>query len=87
LASDPAAENPPLALASGGTAAEAAQAVSAAQGGGSSSGVAALFASTPPDGSTARLAGARHCPKCTAPTLIRMEGCDTCTTCGYSKCG
>jgi ribonucleoside-diphosphate reductase alpha chain len=89
LASDPAAENPPMALASGGSAAEAAQAVSSAQsgGGGSSSGVAALFASTPPDGSTARLAGARHCPKCTAPTLIRMEGCDTCTTCGYSKCG
>jgi ribonucleoside-diphosphate reductase alpha chain len=89
LASDPAAENPPMALASGGSAAEAAQAVSSAQsgGGGSSSGVAALFAATPPDGSTARLAGARHCPKCTAPTLIRMEGCDTCTTCGYSKCG
>ncbi|MCM0021703.1 MAG: ribonucleoside reductase [Tagaea sp.] len=87
LASDPAAENPPLALASGGTAAEAAQAVSAAQSGGASSGVAALFSSSPPDGSTARLAGARHCPKCTAPTLIRMEGCDTCTTCGYSKCG
>jgi ribonucleoside-diphosphate reductase alpha chain len=80
-ASDPAAENPPLALASGGTAAEAAQAVAASQG------VAALFASSPPDGSHARLAGARHCPKCTAPTLIRMEGCDTCTTCGYSKCG
>jgi ribonucleoside-diphosphate reductase alpha chain len=88
LASDPAAENPPLALASGGTAAEAAQAVAHSQsGGGSSSGAAALFSSSPPDGSTARLAGARHCPKCTAPTLIRMEGCDTCTTCGYSKCG
>ncbi|MFM8801500.1 MAG: adenosylcobalamin-dependent ribonucleoside-diphosphate reductase [Tagaea sp.] len=86
LASDPAAENPPLALASGGTAAEAAQAVSSSQSG-SSLGVAALFASSPPDGSQARLAGARHCPKCTAPTLIRMEGCDTCTTCGYSKCG
>lgn len=83
LAADPAAENPPLALASGGTAAEAAQAVASSQ----SSGVAALFTSSPPDGSHARLAGARHCPKCTAPTLIRMEGCDTCTTCGYSKCG
>lgn len=27
------------------------------------------------------------CPKCGAPTLIRQEGCDTCLTCGYSKCG
>ncbi len=29
----------------------------------------------------------RHCPKCSHPTLIRQEGCDTCTSCGYSKCG
>jgi ribonucleoside-diphosphate reductase alpha chain len=29
----------------------------------------------------------RNCPKCNAPTLIRQEGCDTCITCGYSKCG
>ena len=27
------------------------------------------------------------CPKCGAPTLIRQEGCDTCISCGYSKCG
>ena len=26
------------------------------------------------------------CPKCSQPTLIRQEGCDLCTTCGYSKC-
>lgn len=29
----------------------------------------------------------RACPKCAMPGLIRQEGCDTCTSCGYSKCG
>jgi ribonucleoside-diphosphate reductase alpha chain len=29
----------------------------------------------------------RQCPKCLQPSLIRQEGCDTCTSCGYSKCG
>jgi ribonucleoside-diphosphate reductase alpha chain len=27
-----------------------------------------------------------HCPKCGSPSLIRQEGCDLCTSCGYSKC-
>jgi len=27
------------------------------------------------------------CPKCSQPSLIRQEGCDLCTSCGYSKCG
>jgi ribonucleoside-diphosphate reductase alpha chain len=27
------------------------------------------------------------CPKCGAEALIRAEGCDLCTACGYSKCG
>ena len=27
-----------------------------------------------------------RCPKCSMPSLIREEGCDTCTSCGYSKC-
>jgi ribonucleoside-diphosphate reductase alpha chain len=31
--------------------------------------------------------GMRRCPKCSAPTLIKQEGCDSCTSCGYSKCG
>ncbi len=31
-------------------------------------------------------AGLRSCPKCSAPTLARREGCDTCFSCGYSKC-
>ncbi|HEX2580888.1 MAG TPA: adenosylcobalamin-dependent ribonucleoside-diphosphate reductase [Dongiaceae bacterium] len=28
-----------------------------------------------------------YCPKCSQPALIRQEGCDLCTACGYSKCG
>ncbi|MDR3441166.1 adenosylcobalamin-dependent ribonucleoside-diphosphate reductase [Telmatospirillum sp.] len=28
----------------------------------------------------------RQCPKCGQPALIRQEGCETCTNCGYSKC-
>jgi ribonucleoside-diphosphate reductase alpha chain len=35
------------------------------------------------DGSEARLP---RCPKCSQPTIIRQEGCDLCTSCGYSKC-
>jgi ribonucleoside-diphosphate reductase alpha chain len=27
-----------------------------------------------------------YCPTCNLPSLIRQEGCDTCTGCGYSKC-
>ena len=30
--------------------------------------------------------GMRLCPKCSAPSLVRQEGCDTCLSCGYSKC-
>ncbi len=26
------------------------------------------------------------CPKCSQSSLIRQEGCDLCTSCGYSKC-
>ncbi|NIA68419.1 adenosylcobalamin-dependent ribonucleoside-diphosphate reductase [Pelagibius litoralis] len=28
-----------------------------------------------------------QCPKCGGASLIRQEGCDLCTACGYSKCG
>ncbi len=27
------------------------------------------------------------CPRCGDRALIRQEGCDTCTACGYSRCG
>ena len=37
-------------------------------------------------GGTMRSLG-RSCPKCSQPTLIRQEGCDSCPSCGYSKCG
>ena len=33
---------------------------------------------------TARMA---QCPKCGEAALIRLEGCDQCTSCDYSKCG
>jgi ribonucleoside-diphosphate reductase alpha chain len=29
----------------------------------------------------------RQCPKCGEAALIRIEDCDQCTSCGYSKCG
>jgi ribonucleoside-diphosphate reductase alpha chain len=29
----------------------------------------------------------RQCPKCGEAGLIRLEDCDQCTSCGYSKCG
>ena len=31
--------------------------------------------------------GFRQCPKCGQASLIRQEGCDTCTSCAYSRCG
>ncbi len=37
-------------------------------------------------GEGAPVPGMRFCPKCSAPTLIKQEGCDTCVSCGYSKC-
>jgi ribonucleoside-diphosphate reductase alpha chain len=35
---------------------------------------------------TARDRRTRACPRCSANALVRQEGCDTCTSCGYSKC-
>lgn len=29
----------------------------------------------------------RQCPKCSQPSLICQEGCDSCISCDYSKCG
>lgn len=29
----------------------------------------------------------RPCPRCRQPTLARQEHCDTCLSCGYSRCG
>ena len=30
--------------------------------------------------------GLAQCPKCGQAALIRIEGCDQCTSCDYSKC-
>ena len=37
--------------------------------------------------SSGQIGALRQCPKCGQPALVRQEGCDTCTSCGYSKCG
>jgi ribonucleoside-diphosphate reductase alpha chain len=29
----------------------------------------------------------RHCSRCGSPSVIPIEGCDTCMACGYSRCG
>jgi ribonucleoside-diphosphate reductase alpha chain len=31
-------------------------------------------------------AAVRRCPRCSAAGFVRLEGCDTCISCGYSKC-
>ena len=43
-------------------------------------------ANLPPSGSEAPELHLPRCPKCSQPSLIRQEGCDLCTSCGYSKC-
>ncbi len=32
-------------------------------------------------------ARARTCPRCGSPSFVKLEGCDSCLSCGYSKCG
>ncbi|MEM9122455.1 MAG: adenosylcobalamin-dependent ribonucleoside-diphosphate reductase [Pseudomonadota bacterium] len=46
---------------------------------------------TSPDGSAASggapsLPRGRACPRCGMPTFYKTEGCDTCFSCGHSKC-
>ncbi|MDB5734777.1 MAG: ribonucleoside-diphosphate reductase, adenosylcobalamin-dependent, partial [Alphaproteobacteria bacterium] len=38
--------------------------------------------SIPPEG-----VRARHCPRCNDASFVKLEGCDSCLSCGYSKCG
>jgi hypothetical protein len=35
----------------------------------------------------AGLVGGSACPKCNQLSVVRLDGCDTCLECGYSKCG
>jgi ribonucleoside-diphosphate reductase alpha chain len=30
---------------------------------------------------------AHHCPRCGEASFVKLEGCDSCLSCGYSKCG
>ena len=42
------------------------------------------------DGAAPQLGGPprmAQCPKCGAAALVRLEGCDQCTSCDYSRCG
>ncbi len=32
-------------------------------------------------------APARFCPRCGSPSFVKLEACDTCVSCGYSRCG
>ncbi len=43
-------------------------------------------ANLPAPGADAPALNLPRCPKCSQPSLIRQEGCDLCTSCGYSKC-
>ena len=31
-------------------------------------------------------ARARYCPRCGDASFVKLEGCDSCLSCGYSKC-
>lgn len=43
----------------------------------------------PPPGSTIQVSAplGEFCPRCSAPTFIRKEGCTSCLSCSYSTCG
>jgi len=32
-------------------------------------------------------APAHYCPRCGEASFVRVENCDSCLSCGYSKCG
>jgi ribonucleoside-diphosphate reductase alpha chain len=32
-------------------------------------------------------APANFCPRCGEASFVKLEGCDSCLSCGYSKCG
>src|SRR5262249_21941619 len=73
---DPALERPLLASVAAG---EASGADISPMPQGAGSGTASAAASAGPRVSPFL----RQCPKCGSPSLIRQEGCDTCTSCDY----
>jgi len=52
-------------------------------------GEAPVGSTTAGDAGGAQVSGSpgASCPHCGAPGLLRKEGCDTCLSCGYSRCG
>ncbi len=34
-----------------------------------------------------RVAGLRHCPRCSSADYVKQEGCWVCRSCGFSRCG
>ncbi len=58
-----------------------------ARGDGAKAIAARQVANLPAPGAPAVGARMAQCPKCGEAALIRIEGCDQCTSCGYSKCG
>jgi ribonucleoside-diphosphate reductase alpha chain len=40
-----------------------------------------------PEPEVAAAAPRAACPQCGAAALIKVEGCNNCLECGYSKCG
>jgi ribonucleoside-diphosphate reductase alpha chain len=44
-------------------------------------------ATTPDAAIPSEGARARFCPRCGDASFVRLEGCDSCLSCGYSKCG
>src|SRR5690606_21160000 len=46
----------------------------------------AVAGDPPPPHETAAGKPLKGCPRCGERGMIRQEGCETCTSCGYSKC-
>ena len=49
-------------------------------------GLAGMTPAAPPAMAPQDSARARFCPRCGDASFVRIEGCDSCLSCGYSKC-
>ena len=43
-------------------------------------------AGNPPPGNAPAVTSLKGCPRCGERGMVKQEGCETCTSCGYSKC-